>query len=255
MKKLFINILVLTLLQFCACSPHAENKIMQISTVNALMAGVYDGTLSTGSLLQYGDFGIGTFDRLDGEMIVLDGRVYQVREDGNVYTPGDDMMTPFATVCLFSPEITLSLQKQARYEEFTAIIDENISNHNLFYAIQIKGQFRKMKVRSVPPQKKPYQPLNIVAKSQRVFHLNDVYGTVVGFRLPVFLKGINVTGYHLHFISDDNKQGGHVLDFEMASGSVEIDQINQFFLILPGDELQEVDLSRDREKALQTIEQ
>lgn len=228
---------------------------MQISTVNALMAGVYDGTLSTGSLLQYGDFGIGTFDRLDGEMIVLDGRVYQVRADGQVYTPGDDMMTPFATVCMFRPEIALSLQQRARYEEFTAIIDENISNHNLFYAIQIKGQFTKMKVRSVPPQNKPYQPLNIVAKSQRVFLLNDVSGTVVGFRLPVFLKGINVTGYHLHFISDDNKQGGHILDFEITSGSVEIDQINRLFLILPGDELQKVDLSLDREEALKTIEQ
>jgi acetolactate decarboxylase len=255
MKKLFIHILVIALLQFCGCAGKADNKIMQTSTINALLAGVYDGYLSIGSLLQYGDFGIGTFDRLDGEMIVLDGNVYQVRADGKVYAPSDDMMTPFATVCLFRPEISFSLQQEAHYDGFKSIIDEKISNHNLLYAIQIEGLFSQMKVRSVPVQQKPYQPLSKVAKSQKVFHLNDVYGTIVGFRLPSFLKGINVTGYHLHFISDDKEQGGHILDFKMASGIVEIDQMNQFFLILPDANLQKIDLSRDREEELKTIEQ
>jgi len=256
LKKLFIHILALMLFLFSGCSTTPDNNtIMQTSTINALLAGVYDGNLSTDSLLRYGDFGIGTFDRLDGEMIVLDGKMYQVRADGKVYTPGDDMMIPFATVCFFSPEITVSLQEQAEYDKFTSAIDEKLSDHNLLYAIQIKGQFSKMTVRSVPAQEKPYQPLSVVAKSQTVFSLKDVYGTVVGFRLPPFLKGINVPGYHLHFISDDKKQGGHILDFEMASGIVAIDKINQFFLILPEDTLRKIDLSQDRGEELKTIEQ
>ena len=255
MNKFFITMLVFTLLQFCGCSTNADNKIMQTSTVNALLAGVYDGNLSTGRLLQYGDFGIGTFDRLDGEMIVLDGKVYQARADGKVYTPGNDIMTPFATVCMFSPETHISLTEQKSYDEFKSIIDEKISNYNLLYAIHMKGQFRQVKVRSVPAQQKPYQPLSVIAKNQTVFHLNDVYGTVVGFRLPPFLKGINVTGYHLHFLSDDEKHGGHILDFTIASGIVDIDQINQFFLILPDANLKKIDLSKDREEELKTIEQ
>jgi acetolactate decarboxylase len=255
MKKYGIGILCFFLLFLSAGAP-AQDTVMQVSTIDALVAGVYDGTMSCSRLLQYGDFGIGTFDRLEGEMVVLDGTVYQVKVDGKVYTPGGMMTTPFACVCRFRADYTFDINKGMDFKQLERAIDASVSNKNLFYAVKITGTFAYMKTRSVPAQDKPYPPLAEITKDQSIFEKNNVTGTIVGFRCPSYVKGINVPGYHLHFLSDDRSWGGHILALETDAGACAIDQCNEFLMVLPteGEGFQAVDLSKDRSKELYRIE-
>ena len=253
-KKCFLYISIFSF--FFSGFASAQDTVMQVSTIDALVAGLYDGTMPCSQLLQYGDVGIGTFDRLEGEMIVLDDIVYQVKADGRVYTPGPGMKTPFASVCRFGADDTITLKNGMDFKELEEAIDTSISNKNLFYAVKITGTFSYMKTRSVPAQDKPYPPLAAVTKNQSVFEMQDVSGTIVGFRCPTYVQGINVPGYHLHFISDDRTRGGHILDLETSTGICSVDRCNQFFLVLPteGEAFKQVDLSKDRSKELYQIE-
>jgi len=254
MKQLLV-FAVITLLFCGGCLPVGRNQITQTSTIDALLAGVYDGQMTCGELLKYGDFGIGTFDRLDGEMIVYRSKVYQIKSDGKVYLPAGATKTPFATVCDFKPDTEFSL-KSTDYKTVQAIINEKFPNQNLFAAIEIIGKFRHIKVRSVPAQNKPYPPLAQAAEKQSVFEMNNVSGVIVGFRTPQFVKGINVPGCHFHFLSDDRIQGGHILDFELTEGLCKVDMCNKFLLILPkNDSLKNIDLSQDKSAELHKVEQ
>ena len=230
-KASLLILMGLALLSGWGCA--TGNHLTQTSTIDALLAGVYDGEMSCGELLSHGDFGIGTFDHLDGEMVVLDGTIYQVKIDGQVYQPSKNMKTPFAGVCFFASDQEVTLGPGYNYEGLKTLLDENIPNQNLFVAVKIEGFFKRMKVRSVPAQSKPYQPLAQVIKDQKIFELEEVIGTIVGFRSPPFVKGINVPGYHFHFLDQERQAGGHILDLETLSGTCQLDILNTFTLILP----------------------
>ncbi len=256
MKKYSVAVVIYFSLFFLTFPARAQDTVMQVSTIDALVAGLYDGTMSCDRLLQYGDLGIGTFDRLEGEMVVLDGTVYQVKVDGKVYTPDEKITTPFAAVCRFGADDTIELKKGLKFKELEEAIDASLPNKNLFYAVKITGTFSYMKTRSVPAQSKPYPPLAEVTKGQAVFEMNNIAGTIVGFRCPPYVQGINVPGYHLHFISDDRARGGHILGLEIDTGICHVDRSNRFLLVLPteGEAFQKVDLSKDRSKELYQIE-
>ncbi|OGV49358.1 MAG: alpha-acetolactate decarboxylase [Lentisphaerae bacterium GWF2_44_16] len=245
-----------SLLIICGCAGKPENTLTQISTIDALLAGSYDGQMSCAKLMDYGDTGIGTFDKLDGEMIILDGKIYQAKSDGKIYCPEMNMTTPLAAVVFFKSDKNITLTEKTGFGTFIKSIEAAVPNKNIFCAIKAKGFFSKMKVRSVPAQKKPYPPLVKVTAKQPVFNLENVSGTIVGFRNPPFVKGINVPGYHLHFISDDRQHGGHILDFTMNSGEIQTDSCNCFYMILPEDskDFEKIDLSIDRTKELEKAE-
>ena len=237
------------------CGTPGRNTLFQTSTINALLAGVYDGDISCRRLLKHGDFGIGTFDRLEGEMVILEGTIYQIKVDGKVYKPDPNCKTPFATTCYFNPEKTTSINTSMDYKRIESLIDAAAPNQNLFCAIRITGQFRSMRTRSVPAQKRPYPPLKEVTSNQPEFDMDNVFGTIVGFRCPLYVNGINVPGYHLHFIDEDRTRGGHVLGFEIITGRCDIDILNQFFLRLPESrDFAELDLSRDRDGEMKDVE-
>lgn len=255
MKRIFSLGIGLCLL-LASCAPPPGETVFQTSTIVALLAGVYDGDTSCGDLLEHGNFGIGTFDRLDGEMIILDGDVYQIKADGKVYQPDLSMKTPFATVCLFEADTHIPLKPGSDYEAIENLLNTSAPNQNLFYAIKITGEFKQMKTRRVPGQQKPYPPLKEVTRNQPEFEMDNVSGTIVGFRCPAYVKGINVLGCHLHFISDDRTRGGHILSFEIADGSCEVDVLDHYFLKLPAgtQEFAETDLSKDRSPDLEDVE-
>ena len=175
------------------------------------MSGLYDGDATISEVTRHGDFGIGTFDALDGEMVVIDGEFYQITSDGASSRPRLQT-TPFAAVTFFEPDLLLvgGTVDYARLQEYVA---GRLPTQNVFYAVRIEGTFDMIKVRSVPKQHKPYPPLTDVVKNQPVFTLHNVKGTLVGFICPGYAKGVNVPGWHLHFISEDRKSGGHLLDF------------------------------------------
>ena len=230
--------------------------LTQFSTIEALMAGAYDGQVTCQELLSHGDLGLGTFDKLDGEMTVLNGKIYQVKTDGQVYTPAPQLTTPFAEIVRFTPEISLAVKPGTDFPGLEKLINEALANPNIFGAVKLTGRFAAVKARSVPAQKKPYPPLLEAAKHQAVFDLKDIAGTMVGFREPDYAKGITVAGFHLHFISADGKSGGHVLSFSVTEATAEIAPINRFLLILPEKDgtFSQLNLGQDRSKDLQQIE-
>lgn len=238
------------------CAAPSRDVVFQTSTIDALLAGVFDGDLTCGDLLRHGDFGIGTFDGLDGEMVLLDGRLHQVKADGRVYTPEPSVKTPFATVCWFRPDLRFPVKAPADFRSMEQMLDRKAPNQNLFCAIRLTGQFKSVRTRSVPKQVKPYPTLKEATRQQPEFPMENLKGTIVGFRCPAYVKGVNVPGYHLHFLSDDNRQGGHVLGFELARGLCEVDVLDRLLMRLPRavEDFSRTDLSRDRAKELQAVE-
>ena len=212
-----------------------RETLSQISTINALMEGLYDSVITVGDLLQYGDFGIGTFEGLDGEMVVLDGKCYQIKSDGVAYLKEDNAGVPFADVTFFDKDYEAEIASGTTFEQLKAQVDEIIPTENIFYAIKIDGTFTYMQTRSVAGQVKPYPPLTEVTADQVVFDFNNVEGTIVGFYCPEYVAGVGVAGYHLHFITDELDAGGHILNFTVDEADMYIDYTNEFYLMLPGD--------------------
>jgi acetolactate decarboxylase len=193
---------------------HAEREahvLFQASTIGALLEGAYDGDLSFAELAEHGDLGLGTLNGLDGELIALDGRFYRADVDGWVAEVDGETRTPFAVVTRFEPTIDVARDGPLGHDELLAWLDELIPAGVASCAVRVDGRFDSVRARSVPRQQPPYRPLTEVVAEQHVFELHDVAGTMLGFRFPDYAEGIEVGGYHLHFISEDRTRGGHVL--------------------------------------------
>ena len=232
-----------------------NDVLYQVSTLDALLQSVYDGILPIEELETHGDFGIGTFDGLEGEMIALDGDYYQIKDDGLAYPVSGEMTTPFATVTFFETDESFGLEEPVNLTELEALLDSKLPSENLFYAVRVEGNFSYMKARSVPKQEKPYPRLVDIVSTQAVFEFENVSGTLVGFRAPDYVKGVNVPGYHIHFITRDRSAGGHVLDFELEEGDATVDITRAFFMELPtSGDFYEVELGQDLQSDLKRVE-
>jgi acetolactate decarboxylase len=258
MRKAFILLIVIYFVLSCFGCSHTHNNrdvLYQASTINALLEGVYDGDTTFQDLKEHGDFGLGTVNHLDGEMLALQGIFYQIKSDGIAYQIDDSMKTPFAVVTFFEPDQALSIDTPLDYKSLAEYLDRLLPTENIFYAIKIEGTFSYIKARSVPKQDKPYPPLVEAVKEQKIFEFHNVNGVIVGFRLPQYMKEINVPGYHLHFITDDRKAGGHLLSFKITDARIEIDYTDTFYMTLPdNDAFYSLNLLKDKQKQLDKIE-
>jgi acetolactate decarboxylase len=241
----------------CSVPQGNDDTLFQISTINALLDGDYTGSMTFGELKRHGTFGLGTFDALDGEMIGLEGGFYQIKSDGVAYPVPDSMTTPFAVVTIFDADKTLPSRDGMDYEGLQNYLDEAIPDKSIFYAVKIDGAFTYIKTRSVPKQQEPYPPLVDAVKEQTVFEFHDVRGTIVGFRCPDSAKGVNVPGYHLHFITEDRKAGGHLLACQIQNATIGIDYTSEFYMVLPqhNSARHKSDLTKDRSEELKKVEQ
>lgn len=212
--------------------PPITGTIYLCAPVNALVEGIYEENVRLGDLKTHGDFGLGTFNDLDGEMVMLDGRTYQITAAGEVREVGDDILTPFASVTFYKPVSHDAIKWELTYPEFLAWVDRLLPSPNLFYALRIEGEFTYMKVRSVPRQAN-YRPLVEVAQEQAVFEFHDVQGTLAGFFTPAFMSSLSVPGLHLHFLSADLTRGGHLLECVPRQARVGIQFIQKLELALP----------------------
>ena len=257
MRKTARILAILLLAVFMAASVQAKQPdvLYQYSTLETLLAGVYDGQATFAHLAKRGDLGLGTFNALDGEMVAVDGKFYQVRSDGKITQAAPSQKTPFANLVFFRPERSIKINKPLAVAALQAMIDKNLPSKNLFYAFRITGLFGRVKVRSVPAQKPPYPPLTQVVKHQSVWNYKNIDGTVVGFRFPPYVKGLNVTGYHLHFLDKTRKKGGHLLDGAAAKVVVEIDYLYAMDLELPKQgAFLKTRLGKDTAKAVHKVE-
>jgi acetolactate decarboxylase len=238
---------------------HEEREahvLFQASTIGALLAGAYDGDLSFAELAEHGDLGLGTLNGLDGEMIALDGRFYRADVDGTVGGVDAAARTPFAVVTNFSAAIDAAVAGPLEHEALLARLDRLIPAGAGSCAIRIDGHFEHVRARSVPRQRPPYRPLAEVVAGQHVFELAAVEGTMLGFRFPAYVEGIEVSGYHLHFISADRSRGGHVLGSRSAGElRVRLDPSSELHVELPpGIELADPELAAATHEAVEQVE-
>jgi acetolactate decarboxylase len=237
---------------------HAEREshvLFQASTIGALLEGAFDGDLSFAELAEHGDLGLGTLNGLDGEMVALDGEFFRADVDGAVRPIGAGEKTPFAVVTRFEPAVEERIEGPLDHEELLARLDASIPAGPSSCAVRLDGLFGRVRARSVPAQAPPYRPLAEVVADQHVFELRDVAGTMLGFRFPAYVEGIEVAGYHLHFISDDRSRGGHVLDSRSNGLRVRLDPSDDLHVELPPTiDLADPDLAAETHAAIRRAE-
>jgi len=232
-KSTFIIALLLAVLVIFGRQARERDTLYQVSVLSGLMQGDYDGKISLNQIRRHGDFGLGTFERLDGEAIELDGIFYQVRADGAVRRLSGQVKSPFMMVTFFDSDLVFSIPGKTDYRSLQEFIESCLPTKNIPYAVKIDGKFDYIKVRSVPAQSKPYPLFSEVAKKQSIFEFSDIEGTLVGFRMPDYMQGVNIAGYHLHFLSRDKTKGGHLLECRVAKAQARVDSIDRFIMALP----------------------
>ena len=247
---------LLTALLLLAPAARADSdRLYQVSSIDALLAGLYDGVAYVEEAITHGDFGLGTFDRLDGELILLDGEVFRAGADGKVVRMPADSRTPFIAVTDFAADLELPAPTGLSYAEFKQWLEQRLPSPNLVYGVRVDARFRDIRFRSVPPQQPPYPPLAEVAKQQSLFRQQGLTGTLVGFWCPQSMRGLNVPGFHLHLLSDDRRHAGHLLDFVLDEGRVQLDLTNVIQVHLPmNPSFLDTDLATTDEASLRAVE-
>ena len=208
--------------------------LFQVSTMEALASGCYDGRVEVAQLAGHGDFGLGTMDRLDGEMVALDGEFYQATADGKVRLVPPGLTTPFAIVTFFKETLAFDVPAGLDYQGLQQFIREKLPEPGMFYAIRIAGLFPEIRVVSAPPAKShPYPKLDEMIKRRKKYDYRRLEGTLVGFWFPTFASGIDEPGYHMHFIDHRCEKGGHVAGLFTPACRVSLAALSRLELLLP----------------------
>jgi acetolactate decarboxylase len=208
------------------------NTVFMVSPINAILEGLYQTNTTMADLKRQGDFGLGTFNDLDGELILLDGVAYQLNADGIASIAPDTVRTPFATACRFTPFSVEPITKPLAFNEFETFLNDCLPSLNMLYAIRVDGEFQSVRSRSVP-RTRNYTPLVDATAHQKESHFAQVEGTLVGFYTPSFMPSVNVPGYHFHFITGDRTRGGHLLACNVSRGQLSIQVCSRLSLNLP----------------------
>ena len=230
------------------------NSIFQYSTLSALLEGIYDGELTVGELKKQGNFGLGTFNALDGELILLDGKCYKATSDFKIQPMSDTVKVPFAAICNFSSDTTIKITHPIRIKDLENKLDSLIGKPNLIYGCKITGKFDSISIRSVPKQEKPYKRLIEAYKKQGVITYLDQQGVLLGYKFPTYLKEVNLDDYHFHFLSSDKTKGGHLLNCTLISGEVSVAFIHNYTLQLPDNDFFNHAIFTNKKSELMLIE-
>ena len=239
-------------------SEYDRETIYQVSLLQGLTFGDYNGSVSVADLKKRGDIGIGTFEGLNGELIAIDGKVYRAAGDGSVEEVSDDTLIPFSNVSFFDEDVKDILNGVNDINALQDKLNQKVSElgENKFYFIRIDGTFDEMNVRSEYAQEEPYKPLaEVLETDQTFFHYEDIEGTVVGLYCPPYMSDLNATGWHMHFVSSNKTQGGHVLGLKIGKADLGMDVTDGFEMALPDDEMfAGFDLTIDQSEDIEKVE-
>lgn len=231
-----------------------NDMVYQVSTSSAIVEGLYEGCVTVADLRMHGDVGLGTFEGLDGELVMLDGQCYQARGDGSVTVAPDSAMIPYATVVHFGVDEVAVLPHVESLQDFTAQMDVLRTSQNRIICFVATGRFSHLRVRTACRTQEGVGLVEATA-SQVLFDFTDITGTLVGFWCPEFITTISIAGYHLHFVSDDRLHGGHVLDLACDELRVAIDDLNEVHVAMPNSaQFLAADLSGDHREDLDIAE-
>lgn len=255
MKKFIASLLLLFFITGCATTSQVKNKLYQVSTLKALSQGVFEGSVDLKSLQKHGNFGIGTFSGLGGELIMSEGKIFKVDSSGSVYQPCLCNTVPLALVTFFNPNSKIQLNQSMDFQQLQQFIVEKMNTKNIVYSIKVEGEFEFIKTRSVPQYEKPYPKLSEAVKNQKIFEFSNVKGTMIGFWFPKYFEGINMPGFHFHFLNENNNLGGHMFDCKVKNAIIEISEIRSLEVDLPSDDdFNKVDLVEDISSELKKSE-
>lgn len=236
------------------------DAMYQVATLQSLVLGNYDGFVTVEELRRHGDIGIGTFQAVDGEMIVLDGTVYQATGDGSVKIANNNTTVPFATVTHFETDIQTQIDNVASLKDLIDKLDKVVKQHgaNQIYVVRIDVEnCDTLLVRSELAQNKPYRPLaEVLATDQREFTYTNIGGSVVAVYFPEFFTSQNTPGWHCHFISSDRTKGGHMLNMVIAKPvTAQFDATPYFEMYMPDDaSFNGKNLGQDLSKEIDKVE-
>lgn len=244
----------------CGATKSADSECLyQTALLQSLMLGDYYGSVSVKELKTYGNTGIGTFDGLNGELVMIDGKVYSGLSDGTLKEMGDEVLVPFSDVTFLEKDITAELEDVTSMDDLKEKLDLIIKDEgkNYFYMAKIDADFDYIQYRSEIAQSKPYKPLaDVMLTDQVVFEENNVKGSLIALYCPAYMDQLNTPGWHLHYISDGRDKGGHVLDMKFVSADVIIDKTMNFKMILPDEEFfNKLDLTQDLDSQINKVEQ
>ncbi|WP_051437724.1 acetolactate decarboxylase [Eubacterium xylanophilum] len=232
--------------------------LYQVSLLQDLTQGDYYGSIPVSALKERGDIGLGTFDKLNGELIMLDGKVYRADGAGKVEEVPDDETIPFASVTFFDEDDKAEFTDVKDLNDLIKKLDEKYTKDagNYFQVVKIKGLYEKMNVRSELAQEEPYKPLaKVMETDQKFFDYENVSGTVVGVYCPVYVDKVNSSGWHFHFVSDDGTKGGHIVDLALGKGEVQWDKTTGLDMDLPeADRFGKYDFSTDQSGDVKKVE-
>ncbi|RYU89624.1 acetolactate decarboxylase [Mucilaginibacter terrigena] len=248
---------ILCLAAFGNASAQTKNNTLYTAGhASAFIGGLYDAVYPYSKVKQHGDFGLGAPDKLDGEILVLDGKIYQTQSTGRTFEVKETELTPFTVVNFFKADKIVKTAISLSKDKLYAYLDNVLSNKNGIYAIKIKGTFNSVKTRAFPPvTQKPYVPLADMLSLQHFFQFSNIRGTLVGYRIPAYMDGPNITGYHFHFLSDDKKAGGHIIDLATGNITIEIDELDSFLVDIPQTEaFNNFDFQKDRREEVKRVE-
>ena len=231
-----------------------HHTLWQLSTSSAVVKGVFGEALQVKDLADHGDFGIGTFEQLDGEGILLNGVCWQAGADGTLIKAPMEEGIPFWISTHFACERKMRVGPISDLTQFGQLLDPYRPSANLFVAIRVTGEFDEVMVRSVSRVEQGASLLD-ATRAQTTFTYHAIRGTLVGFWSPAHASSLNIPGYHLHFLSDDQRHGGHLLDLKATALEVEFDFQSNLRLALPETkEFLMADLSGDPTAALEEAE-
>ena len=259
--KNFVAILLVCL--FVGTTGYAADvdreNLSQIALLQSLAQGYFGGTVTVKDLRAMGDIGIGTFEGLNGEMIVLDGTVYQALGDGRVIVSPDKTIIPYATVTFFDNDIAVGLKNIKNKADFESALNAAVKKHgaNSFYMVKLPAEFSSILFRSEYGSQEPYPTLVEALKGKQTeFTEKNIKGTLVGLYCPSYMGELNSVGWHFHFISDDKKKGGHILELSIKEATAYLDKTDKFTMVLHDDKkFHDINLSKDMKEDIRSAEQ
>ena len=216
-----------------------DERMFQVSTLQSLALGYTRAVMTVGELMQHGETGLGTFEDVNGEMIVIDGKCYRAMDDGRVTEAGDERGVPFASVAYMDNCREFELSGDYTMESLKAELNNRIEEDfglNSMHVIQIHGTFEKIYARSELPYRAHHVTLkDMLDITQTSFEFSNIMGSLVGVYYPDYMDGINAAGWHLHFVNDERNKGGHVYEIKMTSGKVRLAKKTRIDIQLPKD--------------------
>lgn len=233
-----------------------SRALTQVGLLSSLVSGNFSSCITVEQLKQLGDTGLGTFDSIDGELILLDGTVYQALSDCSIAVPPEETGVTFASVARFCETASASLRPFTAVSALEEQLNRLIPERNYFYTVLFQGTFPFVSVRSETPQKTSSLPLfRVMETAQRVSTFRNLTGTVIGQYCPPYTEGFQVCGWHFHFLSADKAFGGHVLDLSGNGAPVRFSEARSLTIHLPQDPIfRNMDLAADHRAAIEQLE-